>query len=428
MESFLWSILANLMTTKADKLLKGSALEKACKVIHREIKKGVVRSLLSALQKIVLDCHKELYPNKFLGVLPIYPPKHRDELKWLDQQRDQLAKELERLIRDQSVNMPFGNINSQLNLTDSSATKNIQLVKEKLIAEILKNDDVPDCYKRRVNSYLFDQVCDHFEWEINYNPQVNNFITHAKLTQLIAQNSNATVKLTLDVELNKLSTPQLNGIVEELKQHGMGVTLNILEIAAGSVKLVLEGSQKGIKRIEELFRSGQLTEVSGIPIKDVRVELPIIAPERTLINLSQWLQNVFEEGWQTVETLLGSEKAELAFSFRNTASIAQAKLIDLGIPHPVVLTIAIMQKADSEREILLQIHTTAEQKYLPPNLQLIVLDDSGMPVLDNNGVALEAQARSADNYIQLSLYGQPGEQFGVKIALKEASVVENFVM
>ena len=153
-------------------------------------------------------------------------------------------------------------------------------------------------------------------------------------------------------------------------------------------------------------------------------------------NLSQWLLNVFETGWQTVESLLTPSEPDLAFSFRSAPDLAiadfepspegirRAKLIDLGMQlagYPVALVVELQPESDNKTHILLQIHPTGEQVYLPPMLQLIVLDESGL-------VFLEAQARSADNYIQLQFSGLPGEKFSVKVALGDASVIEDFTI
>ncbi|HEY9822378.1 MAG TPA: DUF1822 family protein, partial [Candidatus Sericytochromatia bacterium] len=57
----------------------------------------------------------------------------------------------------------------------------------------------------------------------------------------------------------------------------------------------------------------------------------------------------------------------------------------------------------------------------PPSLQLTVLDESG-------ATFLEAQSRSADNYIQLQFSGVPGEQFSVRVSLGDASILQDFVI
>ena len=151
------------------------------------------------------------------------------------------------------------------------------------------------------------------------------------------------------------------------------------------------------------------------------------------IRLSQWFQNTFEAGWQTVEALLGTQTAYLALSFRSAepfnqndnpeASVRRGKLINLGMQlasQSVALIVAITRETEQEVDIFVQIHA-ASGKYLPPLLQLIVLDEAGTAVL-------EAQARSADNCIQLQFSGEPGESFRVKVALGDINVTEKFVI
>lgn len=157
--------------------------------------------------------------------------------------------------------------------------------------------------------------------------------------------------------------------------------------------------------------------------------------ENRRVNLSQWFTDVFETGWQTVEALLNPTELDLAFRFRSADSAVlieseqsdsghrRGKLIDLGIQladRPVALIVELTPE-DGKRNILLQVHPTGNQIYLPPLLQLTVLDESGL-------IFLEAQARSADNYIQLQFSGLPGEQFSVRVALGDASIVEDFVV
>lgn len=155
----------------------------------------------------------------------------------------------------------------------------------------------------------------------------------------------------------------------------------------------------------------------------------------TRVNLSQWLVNLFETGWQTVETLLNPEEMTPAFRFRSAgicmepdeadqtvASIKRAKLIDLGMQidgYAVALIVELTPESEERRNILLQIHPPGNQTYLPPFLQLTVIDESG-------AIFLEAQARSADNYIQLQFSGRPREHFSVKVALGNASIIEDF--
>ena len=145
------------------------------------------------------------------------------------------------------------------------------------------------------------------------------------------------------------------------------------------------------------------------------------------VNLSQWFENIFESGWQQIETLLGTQPTNLALSLRSTpeAGVLRGKLIDLGmIQHQdqaVVLVVALTPLHEQEMDISVEVHPKSGQTYLPPNLRLMVLDNLGDAVM-------EAIARSANSNIQLQFSGSPGERFSVKVALGDVSVSENFVI
>ena len=183
-----------------------------------------------------------------------------------------------------------------------------------------------------------------------------------------------------------------------------------------------------LRPLEDLFvHLSQLLQPAGV--------VATVA-SRTRVNLSQWLENVFDSGWQTVEALLKPAQPSLAFSFRSVdlaekttlppsnASIRRAKLVDLGMQldgQPVAMLVELTPQSQHKTDILLQVHPTGSQTYLPPLLELIVLDTSG-------ATFLKAQARNADNYVQLEFSGNCGEQFRVKVALGDMSITEDFAI
>jgi hypothetical protein len=63
----------------------------------------------------------------------------------------------------------------------------------------------------------------------------------------------------------------------------------------------------------------------------------------------------------------------------------------------------------------------SQQNYLPSNLKMEVLDDSG-------NVFLEAESRKADNWIKLELSGDRGDSFAVQLTLGEACFNKQFVL
>ena len=165
----------------------------------------------------------------------------------------------------------------------------------------------------------------------------------------------------------------------------------------------------------------------------VAIAATTAAVQKTRVNLSQWLEEVFETGWQTVDALLNPAEPEFAYRFRKRdilendtieVAVQRAKLIDLGMQlasHRVALIVELTPESEQKREVLLQVHPTGKETYLPPQLQLIVLDESGL-------VFLDAQARNEDNYIQLQFSGLPGELFSVQVALGDTNILEDFVI
>jgi hypothetical protein len=159
---------------------------------------------------------------------------------------------------------------------------------------------------------------------------------------------------------------------------------------------------------------------------------------RTRINLSQWFNNIFDLGWQSVENFVNPTALNPVFSFRSNDLgdrvdkersktedvVRRAKLIDLGIQlaeQNVVLVVELKAESAQKLEVCLQVHPTNSLIYLPAELELTVLDDSGE-------IFMKAQSRDADNYIQLQFNGKPGEYFSVKVASDRASVTEDFAI
>ncbi|GET44334.1 DUF1822 family protein [Microseira wollei] len=148
------------------------------------------------------------------------------------------------------------------------------------------------------------------------------------------------------------------------------------------------------------------------------------------IQLSQWLENIFEIGWQSIETILGAEQQNLAFSLRSNShslnsSIKRAKLIDLGLQlgnRSLALLVAITPETEQKVGILVQLHPMEGETYLPPNLKLSMLSESGE-------ILQEVESRSVDNYIQMKRFrGLPGESFAIQLTFGEVSVTEDFVI
>ncbi len=150
-----------------------------------------------------------------------------------------------------------------------------------------------------------------------------------------------------------------------------------------------------------------------------------LTSNKTLVKLKQWLENIIEAGWQDIETLLGTQSVNPAWNMRSKtgAFLSRGKLINLGILSDRTMVLVVTLPADNEQEmdIIVEVRPTSGQTYLPPNLQLIVLDFEGISVM-------EAQTRSSNKNIQLQFSAEEGERFSVKLALGDVSVTEDFVI
>lgn len=139
--------------------------------------------------------------------------------------------------------------------------------------------------------------------------------------------------------------------------------------------------------------------------------------------LSQWLKGACTKGWQTLEVLLGPRTALVAV--RNQATgVQRAKLLDLGLQlgeQAVLLILTLSEDSGQGVNALVQVHPAEGEPYLPAQLKLIMLSESGE-------MLQEARARHQDNYIQLMEFsGQIGDRFRLQVALNDVSITETFV-
>ncbi|MHC0068876.1 DUF1822 family protein, partial [Nostoc sp. UIC 10890] len=106
------------------------------------------------------------------------------------------------------------------------------------------------------------------------------------------------------------------------------------------------------------------------------------------------------------------------------AGVRRVKLIDLGMEiagKSVALAVAFLQKVDGDVGVFMQIYPTANDNYLPADLKLILLADSGE-------ILREITARRADIYLQLKFSCEMGENFTVQVALGNSTFSEDFII
>jgi hypothetical protein len=175
-----------------------------------------------------------------------------------------------------------------------------------------------------------------------------------------------------------------------------------------------------LQPLEDLLE--YLEDLSQAKQADLATQSPVIS--RNPVNLKKWLDNIFEAGWQEISDVLYPQPTYKAWNLRDTDFAIGGKQIDLGkhmATQSVVLVVAFSPENLQETDIIVEVHPTSEQTYLPPNVQVSVLDFEGVAIM-------EAQARNANKNIQLQFSVELGERFSVKVTLGEEIAIEDFIV
>ncbi|WP_189523391.1 DUF1822 family protein [Nostoc sp. PA-18-2419] len=147
-------------------------------------------------------------------------------------------------------------------------------------------------------------------------------------------------------------------------------------------------------------------------------------------NLSKWLQNSFDNGWQSLNTLFNQESRNLPYSFRyheiaaKGTSVDAIKLIDLEMRlsnQSVALLIGLTPEND-RIAVRVQLHPAQGKTYLPFNIKLVLISQS-------DSIIQEIKSRTQDNFIQLKRFICPaGKIFKIQVSIDELSVTEEFLI
>ena len=171
-----------------------------------------------------------------------------------------------------------------------------------------------------------------------------------------------------------------------------------------------------------------------------QIPQPVMVPPSTttagLISLNEWLQKSesnSQYNWQSLESFLSNQQGNLIFRFASaprsrtadteSPTLSASKVREISLAgYPLVLIVNCQKNAE-KTDILIRLYPlSAAQTYLPAGIKLIVIDSK------SGEVFLDAQARSADNWIQLEFSGEAGEPFSIKVVLEDAEITEHFAI
>ncbi len=141
------------------------------------------------------------------------------------------------------------------------------------------------------------------------------------------------------------------------------------------------------------------------------------------VKISQWFKGIFDSAWQPLEALVSPELS-LAFNTRCVSSEMQrGKLINLGMKlnnNRFIMLVTVTPGVDDKQRVLVQLHPTGNEQYLPPFVQLTLKSKTGK-------IYQEVISRSLDNYIQLNPFkGKSGKQFIIEVCWNDTRITEEF--
>lgn len=177
----------------------------------------------------------------------------------------------------------------------------------------------------------------------------------------------------------------------------------------------------------------QAEEVTLQQFEPLETCLDVLTPQKNAItHLSQWLQNVVETGWQTLDKLVQTPQPALNFRGRKSPiaklieqddSIIRCHPLALGMSDrddDFALVVSVKPYQKTELDIWVKIFPLGNQAHLPGDLELKLTDVDGEPVM-------QAQSRETEA-IGLKFRGEWGDRFNIQIKTNETTVVEHFMI
>jgi hypothetical protein len=98
-------------------------------------------------------------------------------------------------------------------------------------------------------------------------------VLHKKSSVVVDDNSSRTKYIViLSATIDEINKPLLEAMVAHLRQVSGDTSLTLQKIEAGSVRLILEGSEEGFRQLEALFKTGQLAEILGKSVQGIKLQ------------------------------------------------------------------------------------------------------------------------------------------------------------
>ena len=233
-----------------------------------------------------------------------------------------------------------------------------------------------------------------------------------------------------DLKLTKLGYLECRGVTPEATH--CFVPQEVWENRLGYVVVEINPNYTEAKLLGfvETITTPELSLTQLEPVENLLYHLSQLshseASPTPTIYLRQWLESIYQRGWQPLTRDFGlglNWQPSLRNNLSSTEIVKGAKLIDLGInlsSNKVILLILIIPQSLDKIGALVQLHPAIGDTYLLPNIQLSLLEETGKSIK-------QVISRNSDNFIQLPYFqGSFGEKFKIKIDVNKTSFTEDF--
>lgn len=156
---------------------------------------------------------------------------------------------------------------------EANITQNISVLRQKLNDEGDNHKYIETIPKR---GYRFTATVKEVVEEVESVTPINSALFPAEkdlaptYSDVGQADSRRQCVLVISARIDEIDMPIAEAIEAHLRKVSKDVTLTLVRIEPGSVKLILEGTRDGFERINELIESGQLSEILGFDIKELR--------------------------------------------------------------------------------------------------------------------------------------------------------------
>lgn len=158
-----------------------------------------------------------------------------------------------------------------------------------------------------------------------------------------------------------------------------------------------------------------------LPIKTLFEHISQLTSETPMVQLSDWLNHVYESGWELLENIFTDPVHQLSFGFRDSNTIIRGKKLDfIQGEQGVALCVAVTPVFNSEMAISINLYSYI-QNILPSGLRLMLFNAQGK---------LEMQVESGENdqFLRFQFHGELQEIFSIKICFGELEITEEFIV